>query len=118
MDIFIGNIKGGIYYFESMDVTNVIIEEHQPVGFTLSAFPNPFNNSTRISVTLSKSEEGTITIFNILGQKVKEIFSGVLHSGENYFSWDGKGDNNSLLASGNYFNSITHSKAIKLILLK
>jgi flagellar hook assembly protein FlgD len=72
-------------------------------------------------INMAKTEEVTINIYNILGEKVKQLFSGVLEVGQNQFSWDGMGDKKHNLSSGNYFvvaKTFDNFKAIKLILLK
>ena len=121
LDLFIGNIKGGVYYYENTNITGINFEEQQPEYFTIVSFPNPFNSYTNIMINMAKTEEVTIDIYNILGEKVKQLFSGVLEVGQNQFSWDGKGDKKNNLSSGNYFvvaETFDNFKAIKLILLK
>ncbi|MBL7958918.1 immunoglobulin domain-containing protein [bacterium] len=45
-----------------------------PANFSLSQnFPNPFNPSTKISYALAKRSRVTMSIYNILGQKVRTI---------------------------------------------
>ncbi len=44
-------------------------------------YPNPFNNNTSIGFFLQKSGYIKLELFNVLGQKVKTIFSGFKNSG-------------------------------------
>ncbi|RPI75168.1 MAG: T9SS C-terminal target domain-containing protein, partial [Ignavibacteriales bacterium] len=120
-DLFIGNIKGGVYYYENTTVTGINFEDNQPESFNLESFPNPFNGSANIIINMEKTEEVTISIYNILGEEVRQLFSGVLQLGKNKFSWDGKGSRKNNLSSGNYFvvaQTFNNFKAIKLIFLK
>ena len=49
-------------------------EVEPPKNFGLSQnFPNPFNNQTNIEFQLSNQSIIKLEIFNILGQKVKDI---------------------------------------------
>jgi hypothetical protein len=79
-------------------------------------YPNPFNASTTISYSLPEQDEVTISIHNILGQKVATIFDGMHEAGEHTITWDA-GE----FPSGVYFARLeagTHSENIKMVLLK
>jgi hypothetical protein len=52
---------------------------------TVKAYPNPFNNDVKFVVTAAKSGNGTLEIFNIMGQKVKTVFQGHVSAGVNNF---------------------------------
>ncbi len=120
-DLLIGNVKGGFYYFENTTITGIVSEEIQPDDFNLRAFPNPFNNQVQITINLFKSEEITVSIFNVLGQKLSQLFKGFMFLGKNQLTWDGKNDKKKSLPSGNYFvvaETFDNLKTIKLILLK
>jgi hypothetical protein len=62
-------------------------------------YPNPFNPSTAFSFDLPKTTEVTFKIYNITGQKVATVFSGVLDAGHHTFIWEAPTN----LASGVYF---------------
>jgi len=70
-----------------------------PVRFEVSpAYPNPFNPSTTVSVSLPESAELTVTVFNIAGQRVSTLTDGRLNAGRHEFTFDANG-----FASGIYF---------------
>lgn len=82
------------------------LDDHQnrPVHFRLSQnYPNPFNPATVISYTLGKSADINLEIFNLLGQKVKTLFSGPETAGSHQSNWNGTDENGRLLSSGLYF---------------
>ena len=82
----------------------------------ISAYPNPFNPATTISVSLANAGEYTLSIKNILGQTIHEIYNGYLASGYHSYRF-----NASDLSSGLYFCTVTGKnlqKTTKLILLK
>ena len=54
----------------------------------ISVFPNPFSEKVQVKFYLPMRENGEISILNSSGEKVKVIFSGRLHKGENNFQWN------------------------------
>jgi len=93
-----------------------------PSGYTLSQnYPNPFNPATTIRFSLPTAEAVTLEVFNLLGQKVKELRSGELSAGTYTVRWDATNEAGQDVASGVYFyrlstDSFTQSK--KMILLR
>nr|MDK2850543.1 hypothetical protein [Candidatus Cloacimonadota bacterium] len=84
-------------------------------------YPNPFNPTTTIRFSLKESTPVSITIYNILGQKVKTLVSGVLDAGHHSYTWDGVDANGRKVASGVYFykmQSGTYSSTKKMIMMK
>jgi hypothetical protein len=66
-------------------------------------YPNPFNPSTTIKYQLSKSEHVEITIFNILGKRVRILVDDNKESAIYSVDWNGRDDKGVQLASGVYF---------------
>jgi|WetSurMetagenome_2_1015567.scaffolds.fasta_scaffold31156_2 hypothetical protein len=82
----------------------------------LVSYPNPFNAQTTISYSLPEPGPMTLTIYNLLGQKVATLFDGVQTAGEHKIIWDAKG-----MTSGVYFCRIENSKidqTAQMILLR
>jgi hypothetical protein len=88
-----------------------------PAQYELSQnYPNPFNPVTEISVTLQKSSNISLEIYNIIGQKISTLAEGNLEAGTHTFRWDG-----SEYPSGVYFYSLKNGTNVdirKMILLK
>jgi hypothetical protein len=93
-----------------------------PGSFDLSQnYPNPFNPDTRISFSLPRNGQVTLEIFNILGQRVRELVNEVRPAGTYAVEWDGTDDFGKRVSSGVYFyrlNSGTEVLAKKMMLLK
>jgi len=53
--------------------------------FTVKAFPNPFGDAVKFVVTVPEAGNGSLELFNILGQKVKTVFQGHMQAGTNMF---------------------------------
>jgi hypothetical protein len=64
----------------------------------LQNYPNPFNAITTIEFILEKSRDVNLTVYNLLGQKIRTITEGKLRSGVHRFDFDA-----SSLSSGAYF---------------
>jgi len=84
------------------------IEIYPPENFRLlSAYPNPFNPATTLTVDLSESNHGrqpiNLSIYNLLGENVKRIFLGELPLGSHQFQWDGNNEQGQLVSAGIYF---------------
>lgn len=78
-----------------------------PEDFTLSNFPNPFNPSTTISYSLIKDAHVTLVVYNISGQKIKELFTGHLKAGVYKSIWDGTNGKGELVAGGIYISKLS-----------
>lgn len=69
-------------------------------------FPNPFNPSTTVSYSLPESRVVQIDIYNIRGEHVRNLYSGIARSGMNWVAWDGKTDNGQNCTSGVYYTRL------------
>jgi len=65
-------------------------------------YPNPFNASTRIECTLPEKSRVRLTVYNLLGQKIRTVADTNLPAGCHAFTWDGRDDYNRTAASGVY----------------
>ncbi len=65
-------------------------------------YPNPFNAKTIIELALPQASDYRLTVFNILGQKVREL-SGSAEPGILRIEWDGKDADGQHVSSGVYF---------------
>ncbi|MFC1508972.1 M56 family metallopeptidase [Candidatus Omnitrophota bacterium] len=69
-------------------------------------FPNPFNASTTIGFTLPSSGFVRLTVFNSLGQKVRELFAGEMQQGTHSIVWNGKNDYGMTVSNGLYISHL------------
>ena len=87
----------------------------------LSAFPNTFRNSTILSFELEKAGLTNLSIYNLKGQKVRTLQSGLLAKGIHTLTWNGKDDIGKPVSSGIYLFRLEcgHTSTVtKGILLK
>ena len=60
-----------------------------PSDFALSAaYPNPFNPSTTMDLSLNKSGHVNIHVYNVLGQMVSTLANGYMDAGYHTFTWN------------------------------
>ncbi len=93
-----------------------------------SNYPNPFYTSTNsrgsgttISYSLKNDSDVSLSIYNILGQKVKTLVNDEQKSGKHSIVWTGKDENNHSVSSGIYFyrlKSENKSFTKKMLILK
>ncbi|MFI5263643.1 MAG: hypothetical protein ACHQM6_03910 [Candidatus Kapaibacterium sp.] len=58
---------------------------------SLSSFPNPFSQSTSIKFSTDKAGFARVSVLNLLGAEVAEVFAGEVEAGEHSVSWDARG---------------------------
>jgi hypothetical protein len=47
----------------------------------VAAYPNPFNDKIRFTIKSSVDGQGSLQVFNLLGQKINTVFQGFLSAG-------------------------------------
>jgi hypothetical protein len=117
-------LKGGVFYFENMDVFGI-----KPMGGEVPArfhlyqnYPNPFNPVTKLKFdilvveTTRRVVSTRIVIYDVLGRQVTTLLSEQLTSGTYEISWDASG-----YPSGVYFYDLRAGdfvSARRMVLLK
>ena len=98
---------GGAFVFlnQGVPATATAVETATtPSTFALGAnYPNPFNPATTIPVSLA-AEAGDVdlTIYNVLGQPMRQVWAGSLAAGEHQLTWDGRDAQGQPVAAGVY----------------
>lgn len=131
------DIHSGTYHYKLEDVDfSGKSTFHGPLEVTVPAtsllpeqaqlsqnFPNPFNPATKffLSVPQNNTSRMTIAVYNLLGKKIKTIFSGVPAGGTHPFRWDGMDDSGHNVAAGIYLYRLqngSYSQTRKMLLLR
>jgi photosystem II stability/assembly factor-like uncharacterized protein len=117
VNAFIATSKG-VYRCPLSELTSVADPSKQvPTSFSLGQnYPNPFNPTTTIEYALPRRSHVTLTIFNILGQRVATLINNEIEAGFHHIQFDGSG-----LASGVYLYRLTageFSETRRLIFLR
>ncbi|MCK4574984.1 T9SS type A sorting domain-containing protein [candidate division WOR-3 bacterium] len=99
----------------------------KPVAQTLKAFyltqcyPNPFKSRAQISYTVERESKINLTVYNILGQKIKTLVDRKQEPGYYEIDWNAKDDRGSKTPVGVYFirlESEGFKKVRKVILMR
>jgi hypothetical protein len=107
------------------DPSTAVVETHtdeQPAAFTLEQnYPNPFNNSTVIHFVLPQQQKVDLAVYNLAGQRLATLTTGVHAAGVHTLHWDGRDHANRALASGLYLYRLDagqYTTTRKLLLLR
>ncbi len=115
---------GGVCFPVAVKFGTAVDDAINPIPRTYSLdqnYPNPFNPSTTISFSLPRTEQVKITIFNILGQVVKNLADQSFNAGEHTLIWDGRNNDGRSTATGIYLyhmESERFTNTKKMLLLK
>ena len=105
IDIIVANSAG------QMDVSSV------PSSFVLSdAYPNPFNPSTSINLSIPESGHVSVMVYNVMGQLVSTLADGYMNASDYSFTWNANDNPSGVYLIRAEMNSATSVQ--KVILLK
>ncbi|MBU1983597.1 lamin tail domain-containing protein, partial [bacterium] len=107
---------------DSVGLSSVADRTETPGKYFLSpSYPNPFNSSTVIAFQLASPGDVSLTIHNLLGQRVAVLMEGWRLAGHHETTWSGTDDRGSPVNSGVYFVTLRtgdFTQTRKTVLLK
>ncbi len=77
-------------------------------------YPNPFNPETTIRYQVARSVKVHLTIYNVLGQKVRTLVDGLKPAGAHRIVWNGKDERGVSLPTGMYFYKMKAGEFVKV----
>jgi len=93
-----------------------------PETFSLnSIFPNPFNPSTSISLSVPNNSNLILNVFDIRGRLINSLYDGSIDQGSYTFKWDGQNMKGQMVPAGMYICRAESSGSVvtkKITLLK
>lgn len=84
-------------------------------------YPNPFNPETTVEYTLPQRGDVQVAVYNLLGQQVRMLASGIQESGRYQVRWDGRDGTGQKAPSGIYLLRIqsgSQAKVHRMVMLK
>jgi hypothetical protein len=105
-------------------ITGIRETDHDglPHRFSLGQnYPNPFNPTTEIAFELPTRSLVTLTVYNVLGQRVATLVDEVLLAGGYVADWDATSDDGRPVASGVYLYRLAADSFVqtkKMVLLR
>lgn len=119
--IWIGTSATGLYSFEYPHPTSGEDLTIPSSNLTARNYPNPFNPETTIEFSIKDQGRVSVEIFNVKGQKIKQLTDDIYTAGTHTINWNGTDHNGNVVASGIYFYKVNSKDATvmnKAVLLK
>jgi len=85
------------------------------------AVPNPFNPQTTIRFSLRENRRVNLTVFNLKGERIKELVDEYLMRGGHSITWKGQNESGKRVSSGIYFVKLVAGKVVmsqRLVLIQ
>lgn len=89
--------------------------------FLLQNYPNPFNPTTNITYKIARVADVQLSIYNLLGQKVRTLINDRRNTGSYTVQWDGKDELGRAVATGVYLYKLEASGVVhtqKMLLMQ
>ncbi len=121
---WIGTYYGGLAVYREGGPIITGINENTPPKIDLSLeqnYPNPFNPTTTIEFTLPSAGFTNLLIYNVMGQKVRELVSDTMKAGVHAVIWDGRDDSGNPVSSGIYLINLKsgeHTSTGRMLMMK
>lgn len=114
-----GYLYNGPYEIYVGEVANEDETQAQSAFAINQVYPNPFRNQVSIGYNLPKSETVEVKVYNLKGQVIKTLLSGLKTAGQHSLNWDGKDEGGNPCSAGVYFIQLqsgqkTHHKKLLL----
>lgn len=97
------------------DFTEVMVDtspSFDPLAPPLAVGRNPFTVSTSLSVRVNRAGRAALRVFDTTGRLVRTLHAGQLAAGARTFSWDGRNEAGSGVASGRYVAQLVTSAGV------
>ena len=71
------------------------------------SYPNPFNPAVVLPLELATDAAGvSLTVYDVLGRRVRQVWQGPLRAGSHRFTWDGRDETGKAVAAGVYIYQV------------
>lgn len=85
-----------------------------------ASYPNPFGHTTAVQLSLAREANVKVTIYDLIGRRVRTLLSGVQPAGVRVLAWDGRNDSGLRLSAGVYVmrletDGVTQSRRLQFV---
>lgn len=94
---------GNNIYLDDINIMGNVGVDELANNINFNMYPNPTEENTIISFNLSENKETAITVYDVLGKEIANVYNGNLNAGEHQYSIA----ENKKLSSGIYFVKLT-----------
>ena len=87
----------------------------------LTSRPNPFSSNAQLDYTVPSAAQATLVIYNVRGQRVRQLLDRRVTAGAHTATWDGRDDRGDPVAQGVYFATLRagdEKRTHRLVLVK
>jgi len=95
---YLRGYDGRIHCFALVMSSPVSDESAPEISSEIGVYPNPFSGRARIDLSAARGEKVKLSVYNIRGQKVKDLYQGRMEADTQSLDWQAQG-----LAPGVYF---------------
>jgi hypothetical protein len=116
-----GDIDDSEYVWFPLSTSGIDTPRPDAETISLWAGPNPFSTHTTISLTLPRSGNVSLAVYDLTGRKVASLAHGPLRRGTHRFTWDGAAYDAGRVSPGIYLISLEcngRSQAYKVVLTR
>jgi hypothetical protein len=121
----IETLRNGVQaaYTYSQELANTTYKDKRELipSFTARSYPNPFNSEITIGFQLPDAVNVRIDIYNISGQRIRNLLEKDIPAGHHSVKWDATDNQGKPVASGIYFYRIQAGNSVgqkKVVLVK
>ena len=110
--VVLNSILGGVQVLKSsvgeQPTAVLTLEVARPAQHRLGdSYPNPFNPAVVIPLELATDAAGvSLTVYDVLGRRVRQVWQGPLGAGSHRFTWDGRDEQGKEVAAGVYLYQV------------
>jgi len=110
--VVLNSVLGGVQVLKSSvgaPATAVMTSASvRPVQYRLGdSYPNPFNPAVVIPLDLATdAAQMSLTVYDVLGRRVRQLWQGPLGAGSHRFVWDGRDEAGKAVAAGVYIYKV------------
>ena len=110
--VVLNSVLGGVQVLKSSvgaPATAVMTSASvRPVQYRLGdSYPNPFNPAVVIPLDLAMdAAQMSLTVYDVLGRRVRQLWQGPLGAGSHRFVWDGRDEVGKAVAAGVYIYKV------------
>lgn len=123
---FDGWLRGAIISGKKYGNITVSVEDNQGEGtisesYQLEIYPNPFNSQTTVRYGLNQSGLVELTIYDLVGRRVRVLFEGYQRAVYHSLVWNGTNARGEIVSTGTYLMALRSNNVIvtrKLLYIK
>ncbi|MCK5149123.1 choice-of-anchor D domain-containing protein [bacterium] len=104
------NTSGEVHVYDVIEIT---LPEAPAETILAPPFPNPFNPQTKISYQLAESGPVEISVYDLLGRKIRVLVDEVQSAGSYNMYWHGDDASSRNVATGTYLIVLTTVEGVK-----